>query len=190
MTEQDRPAFARVLFAMGETFNEPMSDLRAEAYFDALADLPIESVLEVGRRAIRECRFFPRPAELREMVHGSVEDRAEIAWMAVLREVRRVGFYGEPQWTDAATERAAMELYGGWKALCERLPGDGPGFASAAKQFKAIYGAYARRAVEPRPALPASRKEARAVLRDVKAELERRSLPSGSLGAIVGEKRP
>jgi hypothetical protein len=182
VTEKDRPALARVLYTLGETFNETVSELRAEAYFDALSDLPVDAVLDAARRALRECRFFPRPVELREMVHGSVEDRAELAWSAMLTQVRRVGYYGTPTWPDPETERAALELYGGWKALCENLPSEGAGRAYAAKQFKATFAAYARRDAAFGPALPPSREEAHAVLDGLKAELRRRSLPTGALG--------
>lgn len=154
MTDDDRPAFARGLYALGETFNEPVSELRAEAYFDALRDLPIVDVLNAMRQAIKAGRFFPRPVEIREAIEGSTEDQAEIAWTHLLREVRRVGYTGTPMWPDEATRRAALELYGGWVRLCESLPGDGPGLYAAAKQFKATFRAYANR--ERRDALPAA----------------------------------
>lgn len=143
MTNGDRQAFARMIFALGETFGEPVSDLRVEAYFDALGDLPLEDVLTAGRSAIREARFFPRPVELREQIDGKVEDQSEIAWTYVQREVRRVGFYGAPTWPDEATRRAALELYGGWGALCTHLPASGPELLGFGKQFKASFRAYA-----------------------------------------------
>lgn len=157
MTDTDRPAFARGLYALGETFNEPVSEMRAEAYFDALADLPIDAVLAAMRQAIQTGRFFPRPVEIREGIQGSTEDRAEMAWGATLSLVRRYGSWHCPQmcdWPDEATRRAAYELFGGWQRLCECLPGEGPGLHAAAKQFKATYRAYAAR--DQREALPAA----------------------------------
>lgn len=145
MTEQDRTAFARVLFALGDTFNEPVSELRAEAYFDALKDLPVADVLAAGRRAIAESKFFPRPVELREMIDGNVDDAAEIAWGKVQRLVRSVGYTGTPVWPDEPTKRAALELYGGWIPLCSSLPADGPELLGYRKQFVATFKAYAAR---------------------------------------------
>ena len=181
MTNQDRAAFGRMLYALGDTFNEPVTDLRVEAYFDALRDLSIGDVLTAGRLAIREARFFPRPVEIRELIAGKVEDRAELAWAAVQREVRRVGYTGTPTWPDDATRRAAMELYGGWDRLCACLPASGPELLGVAKQFKATFAAYAHRDSAATIALPPSRDEARARLESVKVELLKRGLPAGEL---------
>jgi hypothetical protein len=194
VTHADRPAFAKGLYVLGETFNEPVSEVRAEAYFDALADLSAPAVLEAIRKAVAECRFFPRPTELREMVAGRLEDRAELAWMAVLRLVRRHGYPGidgrgkAPDFPDDATRRAALELYGGWVALCERLPGEGPELLGVAKNFRSAYAAYVRAGAAVAAALPPgetgrelSADEARAALGSLKVQLERRGLPTGSL---------
>jgi hypothetical protein len=162
MTNPDREAFARLMYALGDTFNEPVSELRAEAYFDALRDLSVEDVLAAGRRAIAECRFFPRPVELRDMVHGSGTDQAEVAWNHLRQLVRRVGYVGidgrgtPPEFPDDAMRRAAYELYGGgWKALCERLPSEGPELFAARKAFIAGYTAYANHDRQADALLPA-----------------------------------
>jgi hypothetical protein len=155
MTELDRPAFGRLLFLLGDTFNEPVSDYRLEAYFGALADLLIADVQAAIRRAIAEARFFPRPVEIREYATGSLDDNAELAWAAVRRLVQRVGYYnvpgekGQPDWPDDATKRAALELYGGWQALCENLPASGPELLGFRKTFLATYRAYAARVPDP-----------------------------------------
>jgi hypothetical protein len=149
MTEHDRGRFAELLLAIGETYSEPVSDARMEIYFRALSDLSLDDIRQAAHVHVKTQKFFPRPAELIEAVEGSVDDRAELAWMAVLERVRRYGFYyaGEIAWPDVATKRAAMELYGGWKPLCERLPAGGPELLGVAKQFKATYRSYAARDV-------------------------------------------
>ena len=188
MTEQDRIDVAKGLLVLGETFNEPVTQLRAEAYFDALADLPIAVVLRAMKVAVRNARFFPRPAEIRDHATGEVQDRAELAWLCVVQLVRRMGYYQQPvesDWPDGGARRAALELFGGWRALCEHLPIPGtPEFLGTAKQFKAAYGAYARRdnalpAGEPERELSAA--DARAALGNLKAQLTARGLPTGNL---------
>jgi hypothetical protein len=143
MTEMDRPAFAEAMLTLCETFNEPLSDVKVEAYFGALNDSDIGAVLGACRHALRSCKFFPRPVELREFITGSAEDAAEQAWAAVLGEIRRVGYIGRPNLEPRAL-RAVNELWGGWQRLCETLPGEGPELVGWIKQFKATYASVDR----------------------------------------------
>src|SRR5438270_8477576 len=56
------------LVAMAEVFREPLTAELLAMYVDSLADLSDEQIrLSVGR-AIRELKWFPKPAELRELV--------------------------------------------------------------------------------------------------------------------------
>lgn len=179
-TKREEKQFASLLFAMGEAFNESVSPPRAELYFRALEDLPFASVSGAAREHLKASRFFPKPADLRELVLGKVEDQAEIAWAYLRREVRRVGWMGTPSWPDEATRRAALELFGGWRALCENLPESGPEMLGTAKVFKSSFAAFARREAGP-AALPPSREDAQARLAELKTELEARGLPAKGL---------
>jgi len=140
------------MLGLGETYGEPVSDARMEIYFSALADLELAEVRRSATVLVRTQKFFPRPAELREAVNGSSEDRAELAWMRVVSLVRGVGYMGvDGQGTppdfdgDIACRRAALQLYGGWPQLCSNLPANGPELLGWAKQFKAAYRAYDNR---------------------------------------------
>lgn len=143
MTAADRLTFAEGMFMLGETFNEPISDVKVEAYFQALIDYDIAQVTTAVQGALRGCKFFPRPIELRELIDGTADDAAEQAWAAVLGEVRRVGYIGVPN-LDARTMRAVKELWGSWVRLCETLPGEGPELIGWIKQFKATYASVER----------------------------------------------
>jgi hypothetical protein len=186
MTEADRVAFATLMLGLGETYGEPVSDARLEIYFAALGDLDLAALRTAAFYHAKFQRFFPRPVELREAIHGSADDRAEMAWLAVLRLIRRVGQYAVPKdddWPDAATKRAAQELFGGWRALCEKLPGEGPELLGFRKSFLATYRAYDARLT--REALPQSetgrelsQQEAATALANVKVALKDRGLPT------------
>lgn len=180
MTHQDRPGFLQVMCALGEAFDTQISDSRLEIYFQALSDLTLEQVREAARAHVQSSRFFPKPVELREAIAGRIEDRADEAWAQLVSMVRRIGYTGKPNWQDPLLERTAKELYGGWSALCSRLPSDGPEMLGQAKLFKATYTAYARRASADRLALP-SKDEAKAVLGNLKRELDARRLPAPGL---------
>lgn len=191
MTDRDRADFATLMLGLGETYGEPVSDARMEIYFAALADLDLAAIRHAATAHVRASKFFPRPAELREAVGGSSDERADLAWVQLLQEVRRLGPYDRwdsnqgravppsPRFFDEAAERAAMELFGGWGALCARLPGEGPELLGVAKLFKATYRSYHGRTA--RTALPPSADDARKALSAVKLELVKRGLPTGAL---------
>lgn len=188
MTDADRQAFAELMLGLGETFGEPVSDARMEIYFAALADLELADVRVAATAAVRGSSFFPRPAEIRELIAGKAEDRAEFAWLALVKIVRGFGYYREPErsdWPDEQLRRAALELFGGWKSLCAQLPAAGtPEFLGTAKQFKSLYAAAARREA-CLPPLETGRElsagEASTALANLKGQLQKRGLPTGAL---------
>jgi hypothetical protein len=143
MTDGDRKSFAEAMHLLFETFGEPVSDLRTEGYFDALREFDIVAVNGAVRMALRASRFCPKPVELRELITGNAQDAAETAWGGVLREIRRVGYVGTPN-LDPRTLRAVNETWGGWRRLCETLPGEGPELIGWMKQFKATYASCER----------------------------------------------
>ena len=143
MNELDVPAFSEALHALSETFNEPMTDVKIEAYFAALGDFDVAPVLAAMRTALRSAKFMPRPADLRELIEGDGEEAATAAWGAVLREIRRVGYLGHPD-LDARSLRAVKELFGSWQRMCERLPAEGPELLGWVKQFKQVYASVER----------------------------------------------
>lgn len=67
MTPADRKAFAPALFIVAETLGAKVSDVALEGYWDALQDLSLAAFQVACKRALRECKFMPRPAELREL---------------------------------------------------------------------------------------------------------------------------
>jgi len=144
MTTEDRAGFLTLLLGLGDTYSEAVSELRLEIYFRALSDLTLDALKAAVSTHILTSKFFPRPSELREASLGPLEDEAERAWLWVLREIQRVGYMGIPAWPNEATRRAATSLYGGWRPLCERLPGEGPELLGWRKQFHVVYACYAR----------------------------------------------
>jgi len=188
-TKSEERAFAELLLVAGETLNETVSPLRAEMYCRLLEDLPFAALRAAVETHLRRSKFFPKPAELRDLVLGTGEDKAEVAWQYVLREIRRIGWLGTPAWPDEATKRAALGLFGGtWRTLCENLPSGrddtAPALLGFRKQFLASYGAAARSGDDL--LLPSGRDSAREQLAGLKRELEARNLPAPGLEKVRG----
>ena len=140
MTDHDAVAFGEAMHALGHVFNEEITRIRIEGYFDALREFPMPQVTAAVRLTMRTCRFFPKPVELRELMTGRADARADLAWGELLREVRRVGYLGTPMFTDASMLPTIHTVFGGWRHLCETLPAGGPELVGWIKQFKSAYG--------------------------------------------------
>jgi len=123
VTAADRERFAAILGVLAETFAETLSPARAEGYFQALADLEIGEVEDAARSCMRACRYFPRPIELREALHGSAEDVAELTWARFLGGVRDIGGWDSVTFADPILHRVVLDLWGDWPAAC-RLESD------------------------------------------------------------------
>jgi len=84
--------FVKIMAPLIELFEKTMTTPMWGIYFEALQDLGRESIALAVARAIRECRFFPKPAELRELAGDglSLNDRAELALSVVRRAAREI----------------------------------------------------------------------------------------------------
>jgi hypothetical protein len=147
MTDDDRPAFAEAMHLLAETFNEHVSEVRAEGYFDALRDWSIVDVNRAVRLALRACKFFPKPIELIELLNGTADMNADAAWGELIRAVRQFGYARMPTFTDERTMRAIRETWGSWSQLCETLPNEGGELVGWMKQFKSAFQSLERRDV-------------------------------------------
>ena len=66
MQIQDEKRFKAVIATLAEAFDRKLSEQLPEIYWQALEDLTIEDLEAASARAIRELKFFPRPADLRD----------------------------------------------------------------------------------------------------------------------------
>ncbi|MGA2632192.1 MAG: hypothetical protein ABSG54_18520 [Terriglobia bacterium] len=81
-------AIADGLDRLAAAYNESLTPIRLEVYAMALADLTPDELSAGFNRAIRELKFWPRPAELRELATGRAAATADNlltdkAWMWV-----------------------------------------------------------------------------------------------------------
>ncbi len=58
---------SRMLGVLAANFRMELTDLQREAYDMGLSDVPTDAFAKMGTRALRECKFMPSVAELREL---------------------------------------------------------------------------------------------------------------------------
>ena len=85
-TETEKDKFYKRLAVLAEVMGEPLSPVRLAGYSEALEDAPFPAVLLGIAAAMRTCRFFPRPTEIREL---GLESREWQRLTEAAREQRR-----------------------------------------------------------------------------------------------------
>ncbi len=88
-------------------------------YMRLLKDIPVEDLQVIVDQAVATCKYLPTVAELRDLHHG-LQNRGRLswteAWESVQREMRRIGSYGVPVFSDPLTTRVVAAI--GWRNLC------------------------------------------------------------------------
>jgi Domain of unknown function (DUF6475) len=130
MTPQDNEPFADlVMNPLYLAFDKkPDAELTA-TYFTALQRFEFAAVRRAVDQAILRLKFFPKVAELIELIEGDPEVRGYEAWERVLQTIRRVSYASRVDFRDPAIH-AAVQAMGGWRAFwfLDRLPADELGF--------------------------------------------------------------
>ena len=127
------------LIILAEAFGEVLTEARTHVYLTALEDLTPEQFSDACNRALRELKFFPKIAELRELAIGSPAERktaeALEAWRYVNEYLRKWGVDRLPLFANGTITTApviperidyALRRIGGlWalnQATADRLP--------------------------------------------------------------------
>lgn len=153
MTSNDHREFVQHLTALAELFDAKVSAARMALYFETLREFPLREVIRALNHAAKTCKFFPRPAELREFLVGDSEDAVEAAWMAFRSAMSRLGYMSSVLVQDAALGEAITAVFGGWDAACgaDLSP---EMWASRRKEFGRVYRVMRQRRVSGTRYLP------------------------------------
>lgn len=141
MTDPARE-FGRLLLTLAEGFGFELSDVQSRVYAEALGDLTLEQLRAACAAALRESRYFPRPAELRGYVLGNATDAAVLAWAAFERAASAVGAYAPLIVEDECAAEALTAACGGWPEFCALEGGE------AGRCREVFVAAYKRARVE------------------------------------------
>jgi hypothetical protein len=148
--ESDRTAFAVQLAMLSEVFDKELSTAASEAYFGALRRYDIGAVRLAVEQAIRRCQFFPRPAQLIDLLEGgTVEDRAMLAWSRLIAALETYDTGQSVDFGDQAMHAAVLTI-GGWGVEgWGRWNDQEEGYARAAflRAYRAFHNAPQRRVI-------------------------------------------
>lgn len=107
------------LFETLKTPNEEaLSEFRIMAYLKALEPYGDEQIEAAIWKAASVFKFFPKPAELLELIEGSPNDKAWEAWETLLGAISRIGPWKSVRFKDGRIGRV-VDVLGGWIKICE-----------------------------------------------------------------------
>lgn len=104
---------------LAEAFNREATEVTYRAYIAGLEGLSVEQIVAGVNRALRECKFMPSPAEIRELSGElKAQDRAVKAWTAFEAAVMEHGGYRTVDFDDVVINATVRNL-GGWEFVCD-----------------------------------------------------------------------
>lgn len=109
----------KVAIAFDKELNKPLLQL----YTEALMEYPIEKIRGACAVSIKTLKFFPKIAEIIELIGLSnlqIEETAETQATKVLEQIRTAGYYGAPEFKDPITKHLMSGRFN-FKGLCQSL---------------------------------------------------------------------
>src|SRR5262245_21150530 len=133
------------IVGMATTFGRELPALALDGYWHALRDLDEQQLGRATARALREHKYMPSAAALRELAGAaapSVEVGAMIAWQAVRSAIDRHD-YLVASIDFGPLVNAVIRNLGGWDTMCRATLTelDNPGWLR--KRFDEVYQAFA-----------------------------------------------
>ncbi len=134
MTDDDKVSFSDGLTALGVAFDKPIDTAMRQVYWQFLKDMSLEEFQTAVSLAGRRLKFFPKPAELRELAEGPKRITAAMQWANVRKVMDKLDIYGSPDFGPLVN--AVIHALGGWKVLCEKT---NPELGWYQKDFERLY---------------------------------------------------
>jgi hypothetical protein len=86
---KNQEAFKQNLAGLAEVFGREITPSLGQIYWTTLKEFSDEQVSNAITQAVATLKFFPKPAELREIITGTSDEAAHEAWGEALRCLER-----------------------------------------------------------------------------------------------------
>lgn len=153
MIESDKVEFKILMVGVGELYNKEITKPLMRIYFSSLTNYSLDDVergISAHTMDAKHGSFFPKPADIvRHLQTGdlSTENKAELAWAQVMREIRVTGSYGSLNLDDKQA-LAAVKALGSWKQLCASTVDE---MTWKKKEFVSMYETYEKTPLDMLP---------------------------------------
>jgi hypothetical protein len=127
----DIESFAKITLSLGLVFDKPVSTELSLEYWSHLKPYGIENITLAANEIKKTHKFFPRISDFVDLIEGSNQELAQIAWKSVLEGLR------DPAGAMYTPEiKAAIGLIGGARRLSKMSYRE---LEFKAKEFKDVY---------------------------------------------------
>ena len=153
MDDSNKKDFAVLFYGTGELYDKPVTKNLLQLYFNALKTFSMDEITAGVNAHMMDSKhgsFFPKPADIvRHLQTGdlSAENKAELAWAQVIREMRVTGSYGSLKLDDRQA-LAAVKSLGSWKQLCASTVDE---MTWKKKEFISMYETYEKTPLDMLP---------------------------------------
>lgn len=142
MLETDRDNFYSILLAASKLYDKRLDGDVLGMYFNILNTYDFQSVKDGFNAAVRNLKFFPKPAEIVECIEGKEDDHIDFAYQEIKKIVYN-GFHHAIKMANCLTMQVVADM-GGLKVFYEKVYQLGENDTAAYFEFKRIYKKYYR----------------------------------------------
>jgi len=143
---KNRTKFKEFMAGLGELYDKEITPILSKIYWKSLLPFSDSECEKVFNQIISTSKFWPKPSEFLEILKGSEEDQATLAWLEVDRAVRRIGPLASVQFDDPVIH-STIEALGGWEVLGNVSEYD---WKWTRKDFIALYPVMAKKDKHPK----------------------------------------
>ncbi len=157
MTENDGNKFKELITAINVTYGEEFTQPQTLLWWNMFKPYSIEAFEQAVYQHMSDPDqgiFSPKPANIMKFINGTtkqndqqLEDKAMLAWMVIIGEVKRIGSYGSLKLEDKQA-LAAVRALGGWKFICSKTESE---LVWLQKEFVATYQTFENTPTEALP---------------------------------------
>ena len=110
---KNKKRFAEIIATLGAVFQREVEKPLVRIYWEVLSKYSDEQIEAACKAALSRCKFFPKPAEIEELIPSGVMSPPE-AWGAVMEALEFGKESADPQVNEA------VRRVGGWGYLKEK----------------------------------------------------------------------
>ncbi len=145
MQSRDQKRFIEILTTAAGLYEKDLTEMVIEVYYQTLQGYSIEDISATFTKHIKSSKYFPKPAEILEVLHGvgdELDARSLQQAAAVWNAIARVGHGSSVFFKDPVSAAVVKGVYGGWcKLASETKEAEQKWFM---KDFTTYYQSYAR----------------------------------------------